>query len=120
MSNLRLSTLVDHLPVGILLLDSTGVIIYSGGAIESMLGYRQCDLAGKNAIRTLVVSPSDAMHWYRYVVSRQGLQLTKQLLLQPLDGPPLPFDCMVSNLLHIEAFGGVLITLSHTRDPISR
>jgi AraC family transcriptional regulator, transcriptional activator of pobA len=120
MSNPPISALVDHLPVGIALLDRKGAIICAGGAIESMLGFSQHDLVGRSAIRLLMVSPPEAVHWYSKITSRQGLKLTMTLLLQTLNGPALLFDCVLSNLLHIEAFGGILVTLSQTRSTISR
>jgi len=119
MSYSRLSALVEHLPVGILLLDSRGYIVYAGGMIQSILGYPHRELIGINVSRLMAASPAAMIHWYRTMIARRGLTLSMPLPMKPRQGAAKLLDCTLSNLLHLESVSGVLLTIGPVQDPIS-
>ena len=119
MSNPRLSTLVDLLPVAILLLDGEGTIIYAGGSLQSILGYSCRDLVGTKAGRLMKTSPAAMIHWFRSVTSRPDATLSIPLQINTAGGAAKLFHCTLRNLLHHETIGGVLITIDPVEDPLS-
>jgi PAS domain S-box-containing protein len=119
MSNPRLSTLVDHLPVAILLLDGEGTIIYAGGSLDPILGYSCRELVCTKVCRIMMTSPAAMIHWFRTVTSRPDATLSIPLRIKTGKGAVRLFHCTLRNLLHHEAISGVLLTIDPVEDPLS-
>ena len=113
----RLSALVDHLPVGVLLLDSRGYIVVANATIYSIFGYSQPELVGTNASRLMAASPAAMIHWYRAMIARRGLLLSTPLPMRARDGTVKMIDCTLSNLLDRESIAGVLFIIYPLKDP---
>ncbi|MCK9591037.1 MAG: PAS domain S-box protein [Methanoregula sp.] len=110
-SEIRFSSLIQNASDMIRILDSEGKIVYESPSAEAILGYPAGENIGKDALT--FVHPDDLERVKSYL--REVYDLTNsgtptELRVRKADGTNIWVETIATNLLHVPAVNGVVIT----------
>lgn len=110
MSHSRLTAILDHLPMAILLLDAGGTILFATQPLYTMLGFEGRQLIATDAFAHLP-GPSSLKHAYECYICRPGARTERILPIRRRNGTAFHANITLDNLLYVPSISAVLATV---------
>jgi PAS domain S-box-containing protein len=101
MSEARVRTIIEQMPVGLLVMDDKGRIDFSNSQVKELFGYAEADLKGCSILKILTANSTQLCPLDLTEALRSGLAPT-ELTLRRLSGEPIQIEFSLRSLVSDE------------------